>query len=228
MNKSIAIVGLMLWLVSIPPVLAQSEAAQDPRAGYTCAQILKLKTDKWATVYTEKVKDGSEVGQDLAYEAYGECQKSRNDLALAKLPKPVARRIANYRSYFQELRIASLMLERGYAGGGTMYVHMARRNVVTDEELVASLIRLQPTGDLSPNPKVKTKLSKLRTKMRSLDPSLPKNRRQLAEFNGEADARKEYSIMSKNFESIARLLPTERPNVSALMLKSIEISQADR
>jgi hypothetical protein len=215
------LISISLLLLTIAPALAQSEAAPDPRAGYTCTQILKLKPEKWANVYTEKVKDRSEVGEDMAYEAYAECHKSRNDRALAKLPKPIAQRIQQYRTHSQELRVASAMLTRAYAGGGTMYVHMARRNGVSDEELVQKLIQAQQLGGENSNPSVKTKLAQLRTQLRSLDPSLPKNKKQLAEFQMEADARHEYKTMVQNFEAIGKLLQTERPKMAALVLKSI-------
>jgi hypothetical protein len=215
------LISISLLLLTIPPVFAQSETAPNPRAGYTCTQVLKLKPEKWADVYTEKVKDGSEVGQDMAYVAYAECHKSRNDRALAKLPQPIARRIQKYRTHVGDLRIASAMLTRAYAGGGTMYVHMARRNAVSDEELVQKLIQVQQLGGENPNPSVKTKLAQLRTQLRSLDPSLPKNKKQLAEFQMEADARTEHKTMVKNFEAIAKLLQTERPKMAELVLKSI-------
>jgi hypothetical protein len=212
------LISIGLLLLTIPPAFAQSE---DPRAGYTCTQVLKLKPEKWADVYTEKVKDGSEAGQDMAYVGYAECHKSRNDRALAKLPNPIARRIQKYRTHVGDLRIASAMLTRAYAGGGTMYVHMARRNAVSDEELVQKLIQVQQLGGENSNLSVKPKLSQLRTQLRSLDPSLPKNKKQLAEFQMEADAREEHKTMVKNFEEIAKLLQTERPKMAELVLKSI-------
>jgi hypothetical protein len=221
------LISISLLLLAIAPALAQSEAASDPRAGYTCTQILKLKSEKWANVYTEKVKDRSEVGEDMAYEAYAECHKARNDRALAKLPKPIATRIQQYRTYSQELRVASAMLTRAYAGGGTMYVHMARRGTVTDEELVQKLIQSPQSDGGNSNRQVKTKLSKLRTQLRLLDPSLPKNRQQLAEFQMEADAKEAYNTMVKNFEAIAKLLPTESPKIAGLVLKSIDIFKQD-
>jgi hypothetical protein len=221
--KSIFI-SISLLLLTIAPAFAQSE---DPRAGYTCTQILKLKPEKWADVYTEKVKDGSESGQDMAYVGYAECHKSRNDRALAKLPKPIARRIQKYRSHVRDLRIASAMLTRAYAGGGTMYVHLARRNAISDEELVQKLIQSPQVGGENPNRQVKTKLSQLRSQLRSLDPSLPKNKKQLAEFKMGATAREEYKTMVQNFESIAKLLPTERPKIAGLVLKSISVFDRD-
>jgi hypothetical protein len=217
------LISVSLLLLTIAPAFAQSE---DPRAGYTCTQILKWKPEKWANMYTEKVKDRSETGEDMAYESYAECHKSRNDLALAKLPKPIARRIQKYRIYVRDLRIASAMLTRAYAGGGTMYVHMARRNAISDEELVQKLIQVQQLGGENSNLSVKTKLSQLRTQLHSLDPRLPKNKKQLAEFQMEANAREEYKTMVQNFEEIAKLLPTERPKITALLLKSI--SSLDR
>jgi DNA repair exonuclease SbcCD ATPase subunit len=195
------LISISLLCLTIAPAIAQSEASPDPRAGYTCTQILKLKPEKWANVYMEKVKDRSEVGEDLAYEAYGECHKFRNDRALAKLPKPIAQRIQQYRTYSQELRVASAMLTRAYAGGGTMYVHLARRNVVSDEELVQNLIQVQQLGGENANLSVKTKLSQLRTQLKSLDPNLPKNRKQLAEFEMEAEARSQYKTMVQKFEA---------------------------
>jgi hypothetical protein len=215
------LISISLLLLTIPAVFAQSEVAPDPRAGYTCTQVLKLKPEKWANIYTEKVKDGSEVGQDMAYEAYAECHKSRNDRALAKLPNPIARRIQKYRTHVGNLRIASAMLTRAYAGGGTMYVHMARRNAVSDEELVQKLIQVQQLGGENSHLSVKPKLSQLRTQLRSLDPRLPKNKQQLAEFQMEADAREEHKTMVQNFEEIAKLLQTERPKMAELVLKSI-------
>jgi hypothetical protein len=215
------LISISLLFLSIAPAIAQSEPSPDPRAGYTCTQILKLKPEKWANIYTAKVNDRSEVGEDLAYEAYAECHKFRNDRALAKLPQPIARRIQKYRTYSQELRVASAMLTRAYAGGGTMYVHMARRNVVSDEELVQKLIQVQQLGGENANLSVKTKLSQLRTQLKSLDPSLPANRKQLVEFQMESEARLQYKTMVQNFEEIAKLLPTERPKMAALVLKSI-------
>jgi hypothetical protein len=215
------LISLSLLFLITPPVFAQSEASSDPRAGYTCTQMLKLKPEKWANVYQEKVKNQSEVGEDLAYEAYAECHRARNDRSLAKLPKPIARRIQQYRTYSQKLRIASAMLTRAYAGGGTMYVHMARRGAVSDEELVQKLIQSQQVGGENSNRQVKTKLSQLRTELRSLDPSLPKNRKQLAEFQMGADAKEQYNTMVQNFEAIAKLLPTDRPKIAGLVLKSI-------
>jgi hypothetical protein len=215
------LISISLLLLTIPPVLAQSEASSDPRAGYTCTQMLKLKPEKWANVYQAKVKNQSEVGEDMAYEAYAECHKARNDRSLAKLPQPIAQRIQKYRIHAQKLRVASAMLTRAYAGGGTMYVHMARRGAVSDEELVQKLIQSQQLAGENSNRQVKTKLSQLRTELRSLDPSLPKNRQQLAEFQMEADAKEEYNTMVQNFEAIAKLLPTERPKMAGLVLKSI-------
>jgi hypothetical protein len=215
------LISLSLLLLTIPPVLAQSEAEPDLRAGYTCTQILKLKTDKWANMYQAKVKNQSELGEDMAYEGYAECQKARNDRALAKLPKPIAQRIQKYRIHAQKLRVASAMLTRAYAGGGTMYVHMARRGAVGDEELVRKLLQTQELAGENSNRQVKTKLSQLRTELKSLDPRLPKNRQQLAEFQMEADAKEQYNTMVQNFEAIAKLLPTERPKMAGLVLKSI-------
>jgi hypothetical protein len=215
------LISLSLLFLTTPPVFAQPEASSDPRAGYTCTQMLKLKPEKWADVYQEKVKNQSEVGEDMAYEAYAECHRARNDRSLAKLPKPIARRIQQYRTHSQKLRIASAMLTRAYAGGGTMYVHMARRGAVSDEELVQKLIQSQQVGGENANRQVKTKLSQLRTELKSLDPSLPKNRKQLAEFQMGADAKEQYNTMVQNFEAIAKLLPTERPKIAGLVLKSI-------
>ncbi len=214
-------ISISLLLVSVAPVFAQSEASSDPRAGYTCTQILKLKPEKWANVYEENVKNRSEAAEDVAYETYAECQKARNDRSLAKLPKPIARRIQQYRIHSQKLRVASAMLTRAYAGGGTIYVHMARRGAVSDEELVQKLIQSQQLAGESSNRQVKTKLSQLRTELKSLDPSLPKNRQQLAEFQMGADAREHYNTMVQNFEAIAKLLPTERPKIAGLVLKSL-------
>jgi hypothetical protein len=218
------LISISLLLLTIAPAFAQSE---DPRAGYTCTQILKLKPEKWSDVYTEKVKDGSETGQDMAYVAYAECHKSRNDRALAKLPNPIARRIQKYRTHVRDLRISSAMLIRAYAGGGTMYVHMARRNAVSDEELVQKLIQTQQLGGENSNLSVKTKLAQLRTQLRSIDPKLPKNKKQLAEFQMEANAREEYKTMVQNFEAIGQLLSIERPTMATLVLKSIGSFQKD-
>jgi hypothetical protein len=217
-------ISISLLLLTIAPAFAQSE---DPRAGYTCTQILKLKPEKWADVYTEKVKDGSEAGQDMAYVGYAECHKSRNDRALAKLPKPIARRIQKYRTHVRDLRIASAMLTRAYAGGGTMYVHLARRNAISDEELVQKLIQSQQLSGENSNFSVKTKLAQLRTQLRSLNPSLPKNKKQLAEFQIEANAREEYKTMVQNFEAVGQLLSTERPIMATLVLKSIDSFQKE-
>jgi hypothetical protein len=224
--KSI-LVSISLFILAFDPLLARSEPTTDPRAGYTCKQILKLETDKWADIYGKKIQDGSEVSQDLAHEAYAECHKLRNDLALAKLPQPVAQRIQNYRIYFQKFRIASAMLDMAYAGGGTMYIHAARRNSTVDEELVEKMIRMQQSIDTKPNSSVKTKLAQLRTQISSRNPASPKNRQQLVEFNTEKDARAEYRVMLQNFEAIAKLLPTERPSVSNLMLKSISVFKSN-
>ncbi len=215
------LISISLLFLTIAPALAQAEAAPDPRAGYTCSQILKLKPEKWANVYTEKVKDRSEVGEDMAYEAYAECHKLRNDRALAKLPQPIAQRIRQYRTYSQNLRVASAMLTRAYAGGGTMYVHLARRNAVSDEELTQKLIQAQQLGGKNSNLPVKTQLAQLRTQLHALDPSLPRNQQNLAEFQMGAEAKYEYNTMVKNFETIAKLLPTERPIMATLVLKSI-------
>jgi hypothetical protein len=215
------LISLSLLFLTIAPALAQSEAAPDPRAGYTCSQILKLKPEKWASVYTEKVKNRSEAAEDMAYEAYAECHQARNDRALTKLPQPIAKRIQQYRTYSQELRVASAMLTRAYAGGGTMYVHMARRGTVSDEELVQKLIQAQQLGGENSNPQVKTQLAKLRTQLYALNPSLPSNQKKLAEFKMGANAKQEYKTMVQNFEAIAKLLPTERPKFATLVLKSI-------
>ena len=214
-------ISISLLFLVVAPVFAQSEASSDPRGGYTCTQVLKLKPEKWVSVYGEKFQNRSEVGQDMAYETYAECQKYRNDRSLTKLPKPIAGRIKQYRIHSQKLRVASAMLTRDYAGGGTMYVHMARRGAVSDEELVQKLIQSQQLGGKSSNRQVKIKLSKLRTKLRSLDPSLPKNRQQLAEFGMEGSAKEEYNTMVQNFEAIAKLLSTDRPKIAGLVLKSI-------
>jgi hypothetical protein len=226
--KSI-LVSISLLLIPFSPLLVRSEPTPDPRAGYTCKQILKLQTDKWADIYGKKIQDGSEVSQDMAHEAYAECHKLRNDLALAKLPQSAARRIENYRTYFQKFRIAAAMLDMAYAGGGTMYVHAARRNSVVDEELVEKMIRMQQSKGLpsaikidpKSNSSVKIKLAQLRTQLSSRNPVSPKNRQQLAEYNAQSDAREQYNVMLQNFEAIAKLLPTESPNLSNLMLKSI-------
>jgi hypothetical protein len=232
--KSI-LVSISFLLLAFDPLLARAEPTPDPRAGYTCKQILKFETDKWADIYGKKIQDGSEVSQDMAHEAYAECHKLRNDLALGKLPQPVARRIQNYRTYFQKFRIAAAMLDMAYAGGGTMYVHAARRNSVVDEELVEKMIRTQQSKglpsataiDIKPNSSVKTKLAQLRTQLSSRNPASTKNRQQLAEYNTQTDAREQYNVMLQNFEAIAKLLPTERPNISNLMLKSISVFKSN-
>ncbi len=215
------LISISLLLINSTSVLAQSPADADSRAGYTCTQILKLKTDKWANVYQEKTKNRSEVGEDLAYETYAECHKALNDRALAKLPQPIARRIRQYRTHSQKLRVSSAMLTRAYAGGGTMYVHMARRGAVSDEELVQNLMQVQQLGAEKSNLQVKTQLAQLRTQLRALNPSLPSNQKKLAEFQMGADAKLEYNTMVQNFEAISKLLPTERPKIAALVLKSI-------
>ncbi len=224
--KSI-LVSFSLCLLVFDPLLVRSQPSTSDRAGYTCRQILNFATDRWADVYGKKTKDGSEVSQDVAHETYAECHKLRNDLALRKLPKPVARRIQNYRTYFQKFRIASSMLDMAYAGGGTMYIHQARRNAVVDEELVQKMIQVAQSTDIKPNPSVKTKLAQLRTKLLSFNPASPKKRQQLAEFNTQADAKEQYGEMLQNFEAIAKLLPTERANISNLMLKNIHVFKPD-
>jgi hypothetical protein len=215
------LISISLLLFANTPIFATSAADSDPRVGYTCTQILKLKTDKWANIYGEKIGNRSEMAEDMAYEAYAECQKVRNDGALAKLPQPIARRIRQYRTHSQKLRVASAMLIRAYAGGGTMYVHMARRNAVSDEELVKRLIQAQQLGEGNSNIQVKTQLAKLRTQLQAINPSLPRNQKKLAEFQMGSDAKEQYNTMVQNFDAIAKLLPTERPKIAALVLKSI-------
>jgi hypothetical protein len=218
--------SVSLLILFAPTVIAQENPQQD-MAGLTCDKILTMKADSWEAYHSQKTGDRSEQGQDIAYEVYAQCHQKRNDAALTKLSATAAQRINKYRQHYQKFRVASAFLQQAYAGGGTLYVHLARRSAVDDEELIQALIRLNrqtAPAKQSVNKDIERKITRLRSQLRQLDPAIAKNRQILSEFSTTNQGKTEYATMKQNFDAIIAMLPKERNDVSLLILKYVDES----
>jgi hypothetical protein len=216
--------SVSLLILFAPAVIAQENLQQD-MAGLTCDKILTMKADSWEEYHSQKTGDRSEQGQDIAYEVYAQCHKKRNDAAAAKLPGTTAQRINKYRQHYQKFRIASAFLQQAYAGGGTLYAHLARRSAIDDEELVEALIRLNrqtAPRKLGVNKDIERKITRLRSQLRQLDPAIAKNRQILSEFSTNNQGKTEYATMKQNFDAIIAMLAKERNDASLLILKYMD------
>lgn len=102
-----------------------------------------------------------------------------------------------------------------------MYTHMARRDAVSNEELVTKLIRLyqsKPARRVN-NTQVQNKISQLRVKLRQLDPATPKNRAALAEYSGTSQGQSSFAEMRQSFDKVLAVSKGERSDVSLLVLE---------
>jgi hypothetical protein len=213
-----------LLIIFASGISAQENLNPD-MAGLTCNKILTMKADSWEQYHYKKTGDGSEQGQDIAYEVYAECHKKRNDAALSKLPQDTAQRIKKYRENYRKFRVASAFLQQAYAGGGTLYAHLARRSAIEDEEMVETLIRLNRQGKpvkQNRNKEIQAKITNLRSQLRQADPAIAKNRQVLSEFSTTDQAKSNYATMKQNFDAIIAMLPKERNDASLLVLKYVD------
>jgi hypothetical protein len=226
--KKILFASFSLVILFAPQVLAQDvEDLKQNMLGLTCDKILAMKPGSWADYHSQKTGNGSEVEQDIAFGVYGECYKRRNDTASAKLPSVMAQRINKYRELYSQYRIASTYLQQAYAGGGTLYSHVARRSIVEDEELVAVLIKLYRQGKPVPtgtNKNIQNRITRLRSQLRQLDPATSNKRGELVEFGTTKQAQSEYAAMQKNFNAIVAMLQKERSDASQVILKYVYAS----
>lgn len=217
--KKILIASLTALALLAPTVNAQ-ENLDEEKLGLSCNKILGMKYESWTQFYSQKKGGWSEVSEDIAAEVYAECMKQRNDVAIAKLPGNIGQRIKAYRQHSRQYGIASAYLQQAYAGGGTMYTHMARRDAVSNEELVTKLIRLhqsKPARRVN-NIQVQNKISQLRVKLRQLDPATPKNRAALAEYSSTSQGQSSFAEMRQSFDQVLAMLPSERSDVSLMVL----------
>jgi hypothetical protein len=101
-----------------------------------------------------------------------------------------------------------------------MYTHMARRDAVSNEEFIKSLIRLHqsPPSKRVNNKQVQNKILQLRASLRELDPAIPKNRATLAEYSTTNQGKSSYTQMQQNLDQVLTLLPNERGDASLLIL----------
>ncbi len=223
--EKILLASLSLMILFVPHALAQSgEDLKQDMLGLTCDKILAMKPGSWADYHSKKTGDGSEAEQDTAFEVYGNCYKQRNDAASAKLPSTTSQRINQYRKLYRQYRLASTYLQQAYAGGGTLYTHVARRSVVDDEELVEALIKRYRQGKpVRPvtNKNIQNQISRLRLQLRQLDPETSKQRSELVEFNTLKQAQSEYADMQKSFNAIIPMLQQERSDTRQVILKYV-------
>jgi hypothetical protein len=217
--KKILIASLTALALLAPSVNAE-ESLREERLGLNCNKILGMKYQSWTKFYAEKKGGWSELTEDIGSEVYAECMKERNNVALAKLPANIQTRIKAYRQHTRQYSIASLYLQQAYAGGGTMYTHMARRDSVSNEELVKKLIRLNqsaPTKKINKN-QVQNQISQLRAKLRKLDPAISKNRAELVEYSTTNQGQSSYTEMRQSIDKVLAILPNERSDVSLAVI----------
>ncbi len=218
-------------VLSLFPIhtLAQTNLVAE-RLGLSCEKILKMKTDKWSEYYTQR-KRFSEADQNIAFVVYGDCHQQRNN-SLAKRLSPVQnQRIARYRKLFRDYRVASEYLTMAYAGGGTLYAHLAVRGVVIDEEMVEKIINLYLQGNrrnIGLDQQLRASINRIRRKLEVGNPQTAKNRAILAEWNTQKQANTEYGNMLRSLNGIEAMLKQERQDVGRVILQYVDKSTNPR
>ncbi|MDF5706637.1 MAG: hypothetical protein PUP90_02875 [Nostoc sp. S4] len=175
--------------------------------------------------YYQKTGNSSLAATDRASETYAECHRKRNNSLLAAFPADLKQRISRYRQLYQQYRIASIDLERAYAGGGTAYGHQLSQTAPLDEEMVEALIKLKRQAKQANDVKkkeVQVRIDRLRSQVRQLNPAIPKNQAAIPYPSYRNHAISNYAKMKQSVDSIVPMLLKEHEDVSLLILKFMD------
>lgn len=218
-----ATIGSFLIVASLPLNTFAQENLAAERLGLSCQRILAMKAGKWGEYYTQK-KGFSEVDLNIAFNVFADCHRQRNDAASRKLSTNTRQRIQKYRQLYQNYRISSQYLAAAYAGGGTMYSHMANRGIILDEEMVEKIINIhlrQKSAPTGINTNLQNRINQIQKELATNNPKAPQNNAKFFNENSRKLGNQEYNKMQATLKEIVALLKTERRDVSQEILKFV-------
>jgi hypothetical protein len=210
--KRIYLLAMVLLVALAAPAGAHDDQS-DGKFGLSNQKILSMSPEDWAE-YSNKKRPGGEAGYDEAYRVYAKCLMERSLPRLHRLDNHVQARIRDYRQLCAKFRVDHLSLEEAYAGGGTMYGHVAERGVVFDEQLVETLIKRYSNLVGPAGPKNwRATIDRIRANIRKQNPAVSANRKKLQEFDMVDQAQTTYGDTLKDLAGIEELLSSERPDI---------------
>ena len=106
-----------------------------------CKTVLRYDPTSFIQLFTQKNRDGSEVGQDNAAVYWANCKQQENQARLRSNSK-LQKTLLTLRDLEKNLLIAETNLAYLRAGGGTMYGHGLARYMPSLENHIARLIAL--------------------------------------------------------------------------------------
>lgn len=153
----------MLFALAVCPA-AQAEE----RVRLSDRAVVAMGTDSFFEYYVTKTWDMSEAGYDDAARFYAEARRRLNDRDARALTRAERLKVNALRESLANLDYQWLMCEMSQALGGTMYGHMATRDVAGREDFIAEVIaawRKKPGSDSAAHAAVNRDMDELRRRI---------------------------------------------------------------
>ena len=220
-----------LWILgalSITLLCGGKSKAQNfdsERLGLPPAKILAMSPEQWAETYTKVKKDASEVGNDEAYQVYGNCLKERTERDEKAISAAQRAKLHTYRKQLTNFTEAAFAIAYDYAGGGTIYTHGGRRALVLVEKLTEEILgsyRNAPANSVIHKKSESVRMDALLKRVTLLFPNLSANQKILSQLPTKSRANADYNALKKSLVRMEVLLKGDKSSVNQKVLKFLD------